>query len=94
MLQRSELKGRKRLQSLPNQLEATSSWLIFYSSYIINPEDIETDVLQDPVVQITFYQVLNELDIVTTQRDEAHKDLYQAAIGRGKQTASPTEELP
>ena len=58
------------------------------------PEDIGLDVLQDPVVQIVFNQVLNELDIVTTQRNEACKDLYQTAMGRGKQIASPAEELP
>ena len=39
-------------------------------------DDIGTDILQDPVVQIAFNQVLSELDIVTTQQDEAHKDLY------------------
>ena len=57
-------------------------------------EDVGTNVWQDLVVQIAFNQVLNELDIVTTQRDEAHKDLYQAVMGKGKQTASPAEELP
>ena len=35
------------------------------------PEDVRTDVLQDPIVQIAFTQVLNELDIVTTQQDDS-----------------------
>ena len=47
------------------------------------PKDIGLNILQDPVVQIAFNQVLNELDIVTTQCNEAHKDLYNAIIVRG-----------
>ena len=58
------------------------------------PEDIGTNDLQDPVVQIAFNQVLNELDIVTTQCNEAYKDLYHIAIGRGKWKASSAEKLP
>ena len=57
-------------------------------------EDDGINVLQDPVVQIAFNQVLNKLDVVITQHDEACKDLYWVAMGKGKQTASPTEELP
>ena len=56
-------------------------------------EDVGPDVLQDLIVQIAFNQVLNELDVVTTQRDEACKDLYQTAMGRRKQIASSAKEL-
>ena len=56
-------------------------------------EDVGIDVLQDPIVQIAFTQVLNELDIVMTQQDEAYKDLYCVTMRRGKQTASSAEEL-
>ena len=58
------------------------------------PEDIRINVLKDPVVQIAFNQVLNELEIMKKQCDEAHKDLYCAALEVWKITASPEINLP
>ena len=45
-------------------------------------------------MQIAFNQVLDEPDIVTMQCNEAYKDLYWAAMGKEKQTASLVKELP
>ncbi|KNZ73985.1 hypothetical protein J132_08879 [Termitomyces sp. J132] len=53
------------------------------------PEDISADILNNSVVQLALAQVLNKLDIVCNQRDEAHADLFQSALEKGKHVASP-----
>ncbi|KAG5350012.1 hypothetical protein C0989_000718 [Termitomyces sp. Mn162] len=40
------------------------------------PEDVGADILDNPVVQLALAQVLNELNVVQNQRDEAHVDLF------------------
>ncbi|KNZ74178.1 hypothetical protein J132_07612 [Termitomyces sp. J132] len=52
------------------------------------PKDIGADILNNPVVQLALSQVLNELNVVQNQRDEAHADLFYAALGKGKQVAT------
>ena len=58
------------------------------------PEDVGANVIYNPVVQIAFNQVLNELEIMKQQHDETCKDLYHAALGVEKHIASPKEEPP
>ncbi|KAG5336989.1 hypothetical protein C0989_011292 [Termitomyces sp. Mn162] len=39
-------------------------------------EDVSAEILNNPVVQLALSQVLNELDVVQNQRDEACMDLF------------------
>ena len=78
-------KGKERARE-PSQSTKSNEQMACLLQCLHNagvPEDVGLDVLQDPVVQIAFTQVLNKLDIVTTQINEACKDLYQMALGRG-----------
>ena len=71
-------KGKEKVRE-PSQLMESNKQLAHLLQWLYNAgvlEDVRTDILQDPVVQIAFNQVLNKLDIVTTQRDEAYKDLF------------------
>lgn len=43
------------------------------------PEDIGIDILKSLMVQIALKQVLNELDLVKQQHNEAWKDFYKTA---------------
>ncbi|KNZ81368.1 hypothetical protein J132_01061 [Termitomyces sp. J132] len=54
------------------------------------PEDIGADILNNSVVQLALSQVLNELDVVQNQRDEACMDLFCLALRKGKQIATPS----
>ncbi|KAG5337513.1 hypothetical protein C0989_009438 [Termitomyces sp. Mn162] len=53
------------------------------------PEDVSADVLDYPVVQLALSQVLNKLDVVQNQRDEAHMDLFHSALGNKKWVVTP-----
>ncbi|KAG5334840.1 hypothetical protein C0989_002806 [Termitomyces sp. Mn162] len=56
-------------------------------------ENISADVLDNSVAQLALSQVLNELDVVQNQRDEAHVNLFCAALGKGKWVATPPNPL-
>ncbi|KAG5351550.1 hypothetical protein C0989_005991 [Termitomyces sp. Mn162] len=56
-------------------------------------EDVGADILENSVVQLALAQVLNELDVVQNQRDEAQVDLFHSALIKGKHVASPSDLL-
>ncbi|KAG5341914.1 hypothetical protein C0989_007075 [Termitomyces sp. Mn162] len=55
------------------------------------PEDIGSDVVKKSVMQLALSQILNKLDVVCNQMDEAQLDLFRSALGKGKHVASPPQ---
>ncbi|KAG5338616.1 hypothetical protein C0989_006815 [Termitomyces sp. Mn162] len=55
------------------------------------PEDVGADILEYPIVQLAVAQFLNELNLVRTQKDEAHLDLFHSALGKEQGVAFPPQ---
>ncbi|KAG5332542.1 hypothetical protein C0989_006973, partial [Termitomyces sp. Mn162] len=55
------------------------------------PEDVGADIFNNLIVQLALAQVLNELDIVCNQRDEAQTDFFHLVLEKGKLHASPSQ---
>ncbi|KAG5335209.1 hypothetical protein C0989_001860 [Termitomyces sp. Mn162] len=91
----TKVKGKCKAKE-PEPLTATDEQLAHLLQWLHKArvlEDISADILNNPVVQLALSQVLNELDVVQNQRDEAHADLFHLAFGKGKQEATPPNSL-
>ncbi|KAG5339021.1 hypothetical protein C0989_005410 [Termitomyces sp. Mn162] len=82
---KGKVKEPESLTTVDEQITHLLQWL--HEARV--PEDVSANVLNNPVVQLALSQVLNELDVVQNQRDEAHVDLFHLALGKGKQIKTP-----
>ncbi|KAG6889318.1 hypothetical protein C0995_001974, partial [Termitomyces sp. Mi166 len=56
-------------------------------------QEVDAGVLKNPVMQLAFTQVLNELNTMCQQKDEACADLFCQALEKEKRIAFPSQPL-